>query len=76
MRSKKAEEYLNRIYKPGNKAMKDKAYNRENTNKAVEIAEQEMMEKATDSFCKTVCGQQNSDCETCTLIKTFKIELS
>lgn len=48
MKSKKAEEYLNRIYKPGNKSTKDKAYSRENANKAVEIAEQEMIEKVIE----------------------------
>lgn len=42
MKSKKAEEYLNRCYKPGNTNMKEKRYSREMCNKAVEIAEQEL----------------------------------
>ena len=60
MKSKKAEVYLNRVYKPGTNTMKHKAYSRENT------------EKATESFCKTICDGKDSDCETCTLIKIFK----
>lgn len=69
MESKKAELYLNRVYKG---SIDVKAYNRKMVGKAVEIAEQEMREKAADSFCKTICGGKDSDCESCTLIKTFK----
>lgn len=72
MKSKKAEEYINKKkvedYPGGHLCY---SLSEENTIKAVEIAEQEMMEKAVDSFCETICGK-NSDCETCTLIKTFK----
>lgn len=43
MRSKEAETYLNRCYKGGRKI---KEYNRDMADKAVEIAEEEMKEKA------------------------------
>lgn len=68
MKSKEAETYLNRCYKGGRKI---KEYNRDMADKAVEIAEEEMKDKAVQSFCKTVCGGSNQDCESCTLIKSF-----
>ena len=35
------------------------------------IVEEGMNEKAVQSFCKTVCGDSNQDCGSCTLIKSF-----
>lgn len=56
MKSKKAEEYLNRIYEPGSKSMKDKVYSREMANKAIRIAKGEIRVKAIELFCQAVCG--------------------
>lgn len=53
MRSKEAETYLNRCYKGGRKI---KEYNRDMADKAVEIAEEEMRDKAIFSFCQAKCG--------------------
>lgn len=77
MKSKKAEEYINNEkhedYLGGYLCYQ---LSDEKAKKAVEIAEEEMREKATDSFCKTVCGgrEKFGSCESCTLIKTFENE--
>lgn len=57
MKSKKAEGYLNRIYKPGNNAMKEKVYSREVVNKAIQLAEEEIKTNAIELFCQITCGE-------------------
>ena len=73
MKSKKAEEYLNRCYKPGNANMKEKRYSREMCNKAVEIAEQEMKDKAIQafSFAYDFCDNTAENCSGCDALNTF-----
>lgn len=44
---------------------------RDMIDKTIGIAEEEIKEKANQAFCKTVCGEKNTDCGSCTLIKTF-----
>lgn len=76
MKSNKAKEYIKNKrcedYPGGHLCYR---LSEENAIKAVEIAEEEMEENAIESFCKTICGGQNNDCKSCTLIKTFKNEL-
>lgn len=48
MKSKKAHEYLNRVYKPGNASMKSRMYNREMCNKAIDKACSECEDIAID----------------------------
>lgn len=60
MKSKKAETYLNRIYKGG---IKIKAYHRATVNKAVEIAEKEMEEKAIEAHFNTCPNLYDRNCD-------------
>ena len=68
MKSKKAEEYIESI---GGDEYYLCKYDYQVLIKTVEIAENEVKEKAKQVFCKTVCGGNNTDCESCTLIKSF-----
>lgn len=54
MKSKKAETYLNRVYKGD---WKVKAYNREVTDKAIHLAQEEAKEKAKQAFLKAIEGK-------------------
>lgn len=68
MRVKKAEEFLQSL--AGDEYYLCK-FDYQVLKQYAKIVEEEMNEKAVQSFCKTVCGGSNQDCESCTLIKSF-----
>lgn len=59
MKSKKAEIYLNRVYKGSRKI---KAYDRDVVDKALEIAEEEMKEKATEAHLYSCSNLYDRNC--------------
>ena len=83
MKSEKAITYLNHIFKPMSGQNKVKAYNRDMVCKAIEIAEQEMREKAIQAFkfsCRydIGCAGANRRCniDECMDLKAFINELN
>lgn len=68
MRSKKAEEFLQSL--AGDEYYLCK-FDYQVLKQYAKIVEEKMKDKAVQSFCKTVCGGSNQDCESCTLIKSF-----
>lgn len=59
MKSKKAESYLNRVYKGGRKI---KAYDRDMVDKAIGIAEEEMKEKAIEAHLYSCPNLYDRNC--------------